>query len=159
VTSGAEECEAAAYALEHPTNEDGKPIPPSEDAIQLALKYRALGAKNRGVRMRLEGLLVSRVSHSLEADPRIAGLWPALWEALAELDARLQERAEVEAARLRAFVAAVERLTGGPLPAEVAALVAGGEAVPNVTDTVDLAVKRYEERTGGRTMAIERSGA
>ncbi len=159
VTAGAEECEAAAYKLENPVDSEGKPRPASEDELALALKYRALGAKNRGVRMRLEGLLVSRVSISLEADPRIAGLWPALWEALAELDARLQERAEVEAARLRAFVAAVERLTGGPLPAEVAALVAGGEAVPNVTDTVDLAVKRYEERTGGRTMAIERSGA
>ncbi len=152
VTMGAEECEAQAARLEAPTVlEDGKTIPPSEDARQLALKYRALAGKSRTFRAKLEGLLVSRVSVSLEADPRIAGLWPALWEALAELDARIQERAEVEAGRLRAFVAAVERLTGGPLPAEVAALVAGGEPMPCAVDTVDAAVKRYEERTGGRT--------
>ena len=159
VTIGAEECEAQAFALENPKDQDGKPIAPSEDAIALAFKYRALAGKSRTFRAKLEGLLVSRVSVSLEADPRIAGLWPALWEALAELDARLQERAEVEAGRLRAFIAAVERLTGGPLPAEVAALVAGGEPMPCAVDTVDAAVKRYEERTGGRTMAIERSGA
>jgi hypothetical protein len=130
VTAGAEECEGEALKLEHPTNEAGEPIVPSEDARQLALKYRALGAKNRGVRMRLEGLIQTRVSISLEADPRIQGLWPVLWETLAELDA----------ARAR-HLAAVEKLTGGTLPAE---------ELPSATDMIEAAVRRYEERIGAR---------
>ena len=150
VTMGAEECEAAAAKLENPSDSDGNPRPASEDEIALALKYRALGAKNRGVRMRLEGLLVSRVSVSLEADPRIVGMMRALWTALGEVDASLQEQRQVHEQRVRSFIAAVEKITSGPLPEEVLALVAGGESIPSVADTVDLAVKRYEEQTGGR---------
>jgi hypothetical protein len=159
VTMGAEECEAAAKALEEVrVGDDGKPIVPSEDAIQLALKYRALAAKNRGVRMRLEGLLVSRVSVSLEADPRIVGMMRALWTALSEVDASLREQRQVQEQRVRSFVAAVEKITGGPLPEEVLALVAGGESIPSVVETIEGAVKRYEEQTGGRTALAERSG-
>lgn len=151
VTMGAEECEAAAAKLENPTDSDGNPRPASEDEIALALKYRALAAKNRGVRMRLEGLLVSRVSVSLEADPRIVGMMRTLWAALGEVDANLQEQRQVHEQRVRSFIAAVEKITGGPLPEEVLALVASGEPIPSVVDTIDLAVKRYEEQTGGRT--------
>jgi len=151
VTAGAEECEAAAAKLENPVDANGDPRPASEDEIALALKYRALGAKNRGVRMRLEGLIQARVSVSIEGDPRLAGLWPALWSALGELDAGLREREQVHAARLRAFVAAVERLTGGVLPEDVAALVAGAEELPCAVDRVRAAIVRYEEQTGART--------
>ena len=152
VTAGAEECEEQAKALEAPVVlDDGKEIPASEDARQLALKYRQLGAKNRATRMRLEGLLVSRMSISIEGDPRLAGLWPVLWAALGEVDAAAAEHRQVHERRVRSFVAAVERLTGGPLPPEVMELVTADDAGPTAAERVKEAIVRYEEQTGGRS--------
>ena len=130
VTAAAEECEAEALKLERPTDENGNPIAPSEDARQLALKYRALAAKDRGVRMRLEGLLQTKVSISVEGDPRLAGLWPVLWRALGEADAQV-----------RAYAAEASRLAGGVVP--VAEL-------PDVVALVKAEIRAYEERLGGR---------
>jgi hypothetical protein len=126
-----------------------------------AARYQAIAHKARTSAAQVLGLLTTRISISLEADPRIAGLWRALWEVLGEVDAELRERESVDARRLSTFLGAVERLTGGPLPAEVVALVARSEAVPSVVDTVRAAVRRYEERIGARSagsLGVEAGG-
>ena len=79
------------------------------DSVMLAIKYRALEKGWTEKRWQLEGLLVSRVSVSLEADPRIVGMMRTLWTALGEIDANLQEQRQVHEQRVRSFIAAVEK--------------------------------------------------
>jgi hypothetical protein len=74
-----------------------------------------------------------------------------LWAALAEVDAAAAEHRQVQEQRVRSFVAAVERLTGGPLPPEVMELVTADDAGPTAAERVKEAIVRYEEQTGGRT--------
>jgi len=123
-----------------------------------AAPYRALVLKAIGQFSQIAGLVQQRLSISREAEPRSAGLWRALWEVLGEVDAELREREAVDARRLATFLGAVERLTGGPLPAEVVALVARTEATPAVVDTVRAAVRRYEERIGARAASLGTGG-
>jgi len=126
-TRGAEDCGKKATELEGDV-----------DMLAEAVKYRALEKGWTEKRWQLEGLLVSRVSVSLEGDPRIAGLWPVLWEALAELDAG-RER----------FLEKVEALTQGALP---------GDVLPVPSEVVKEAVRRYEQQIGARSGAPALAG-
>lgn len=101
--------------------------------LTLASRYRDIARKAEEDYARFAGLDVQRHSISLEADPRIAGLWTAILAALEDLD-RMRE----------AYVGEVEKLAGGVVP--TAPLPPAG---PFVRD----AVRRYEGEIGARKLA------
>lgn len=119
-----------------------------------AEKYRALTLKALQQYSAVAGLLTTKVSISLEADPRIAGLWSVLWEALGELDHVLAEREEVERTNAAHILTIVERINGGTVPADMSHIVGFREPVPSAVETVRAAVKKYEERIGARAKAL-----
>ena len=98
-----------------------------------AARYRATALQARRHYAEVAGLVQHKVSLSLEADPRIAGLWTAILTALEDLD-HMRE----------AYVGEVEKLTGGVVP--TAPLPPAG---PFVRD----AVRRYEGEIGARKLA------
>lgn len=87
----------------------------------------------------IAGLNERRVVVSIEADPRVAGMYQAILAALADRDRQEDEQR-------RAVLVIVERLNGGTLPADFP------EALPSVRDHVRDAVKRYEAEIGARQL-------
>lgn len=98
--------------------------------FQAAGRYRELAQKARAKYIEVAGLVTQKVSISLEADPRIAGLWRVMHATLEELD-RARE----------AYIAEVAKLTGGPVPTA---------ELPVPSEHVTAAVRKYEAETGGR---------
>ena len=96
-------------------------------------RYRAIALQARRHYADVAGLVQHRMSVSIEADPRIAGMYQAILASLEDFD------------RLRAaFLADVEKLTGGTLPAS---------SLPSAFEHVRAAVKRYEGEIGARANA------
>lgn len=115
-----------------------------------ASRYRDLAQKARARMTEVTGLLQHRLTISLEADPRIAGLYAAQLAALEDFD-RLVEQRDIDARRReQALLAEIERLTGGVLPA---GLPEPPAALPSAQDHVRDAVKRYEAEIGARKLA------
>lgn len=115
-----------------------------------ASRYRDLAQKARARMTEVTGLLQHRLTISLEADPRIAGLYAAQLAALEDFD-RLVEQRDIDARRReQALLAEIERLTGGVLPA---GLPEAPAALPSAQDHVRDAVKRYEAEIGARKLA------
>lgn len=110
--------------------------------VTLALKHDSEQRRAIESYASVAGLLERRVSISLEADPRIAGLWQAVHAALEDRDRQEEERA-------RRIVELVEQLNGGVLPEGLADVL----ALPSVQDHVRDAVKRYEAEIGARKLA------
>lgn len=104
-----------------------------------AVRYRAIARAARRDYAEVGGLIQHRMSVSLEGDPRIAGMYQAILAALEDFD------------RLRgAFLAEVEKLTGGALPTA---------PLPSAREHVRNAVKRYEGEIGARAEARGRLAA
>ena len=108
-----------------------------------AARYRATALQARRHYAEVAGLVQHKVSLSLEADPRVAGMYQAILAALEDRDRQEAEREQ----RLGAWLVAVEKLTGGVLPE------GRPEALPSVREHVRDAVKRYEVDLGARTEA------
>lgn len=99
----------------------------------LASRHDDLARKALALYAEFAGLVQRRTVVSLEADPRIAGMYQAILASLEDFD------------RLRAaFLGDVEKLTGGPLPAS---------SLPSAFEHVRAAVKRYEGEIGARANA------
>lgn len=117
----------------------------AENHERLAAEYRAhgrptLAAKHDDLQRQatmafaqLAGLVQTKVSVSLDGDPRFSGMLRAIRAALDDYD------------RMRvAFVAEVETMTGGSLPAA---------ALPPAREHVTAALRRYEVELGARSPA------
>lgn len=114
-----------------------------------ASRYRDLAQKARARITEVAGLLQHRITISLEADPRFAGLIAAQFNALEAFDAlAAQQHAETERV-VQALLAEVERLNGGVLPAGLPELPV---ALPSAQEHVRGAVKRYEAEIGARKL-------
>ena len=99
----------------------------------LATKHDDLARKSLALFAEFAGLVQRRTVVSIEADPRIAGMYQAILASLEDFD------------RLRAaFLGDVEKLTGGTLPAS---------SLPSAFEHVRAAVKRYEGEIGARANA------
>lgn len=109
----------------------------------LATKHDDLRRRAMQLLLEVSGLMQRRVVHSLEADPRVAGMYQAILGALEDRDRQEADREQ----RLGAWLADVERLTGGVLPE------GRPDALPSVREHVRDAVKRYEVELGARTEA------
>lgn len=97
----------------------------------LAAKHDDLARKALALFAELAGLVQRRTVVSIEADPRIQGMYQAMLVALEAYDG----------ARV-AFLGEVEKLTGGALPAV---------ALPSAREHVRRAVLAYEAEIGART--------
>lgn len=109
--------------------------------LTLAAKHRDLQRRATMSFAEIAGLNERRMSVSIEADPRVAGLYQAILGALEDRDRQEAERAR----ELAEWIAEVSKLTGGVLPHGLPA------ALPSVRDHVRDAVKRYEAEIGARS--------
>ncbi len=117
---------------------------------QDAARYREMAKRARDSFATVAGLMQHRMTISLEADPRIAGLYAAQLAALEDFD-RMAEQQRLDVQRvLQALLSEVERLNGGVLPAGLPELP---PALPSAKDHVRDAVKRYEAEIGARKLA------
>lgn len=105
----------------------------------LALRYREAQRRAEENYAEISGLRKQHMTISLEADPRIAGLWQAVWSALEDRDRQEEERT-------RRITELVERINGGVLPDGFADML----ALPPVSDHLRDAVRRYEAEIGAR---------
>lgn len=110
--------------------------------LTLALKHDSEQRRAVESYADVAGLTERRVMISLEADPRIAGLWQVVHAALEDRDRQEEERA-------RRITELVESLNGGVLPEGFADML----ALPPVQEHVRDAVKRYEADIGARKLA------
>lgn len=120
-------------------NEEQARVLEAQSDHDRAVSYRTIALNARARFAEVAGLLVHKISFSLEADPRVAGMYQAILAALADRDRQEDEQRRV-------VLAIVERLNGGALPADFP------EALPSVRDHVRDAVKRYEAEIGARQL-------
>ena len=106
-------------------------------------RYRAIALQARRHYADVAGLVQHRMSISLEADPRIAGMYQAILAALKDRD-RQEDARRVS---FDTWLGEVEKLTGGVLPPGLP------EWLPSAREHVREAVKRYEAEIGARRLA------